>query len=86
MDQPGSVVLPVQYSRRLTTLVGDKPREISNASGLVSIALPAGTSNVYIRRDEPIGFLIGFSFAAAMGGALAFLLRNQRNQSATERK
>jgi hypothetical protein len=78
MDQPRSVVLPVQYSRRLTTLVDDKPHEISNASGLVSISLPAGTSNVSIRRDDPIGFLTGFSFAAAFGVALAFLLR-QRN-------
>jgi hypothetical protein len=83
MDRAGSVVLPVQYSRRLTTRVDDKPSEISNASGLVSISLPAGTSNVYIRRDDPIGFLTGFGFAAAFGVALAFLLRRQRNQKAT---
>jgi hypothetical protein len=85
MDQPGSVVLPVQYSRRLTTLVDEKPHEISNSSGLVSISLPAGTSNVYIRRDEPIGFLIGLSFSAAFGVALSFLLRNQRSQSVNNR-
>jgi hypothetical protein len=80
IDKQSNVVLPVQYSRRLTVLVDGKRREISNSNGLVSIVLPAGTSSLYIRRDDPIGFLIGCSFAFATGIPLVFMLRKRRDQ------
>jgi hypothetical protein len=74
-NHAGSVALPVQYSRRLTALMNSKPSDISNSNGLVSIVLPAGTSNIYIRRDEPVGFVIGLGIGVAFTMALGFLLR-----------
>jgi uncharacterized membrane protein YfhO len=76
----GSVVLPVQYSRRLTTLINGKPTDISNSNGLVSIVLPAGTSNIYVRRDEPVGFVTGLGIAVALIMALGVLLRRPSKQ------
>jgi hypothetical protein len=73
-------VLPVQYSRRLTTLINGKPSDISNSNGLVSIVLSAGTSNIYVRRDEPVGFLKGLGIAVAFIMALGFLLRRPSKQ------
>jgi hypothetical protein len=80
----GSVVLPVQYSRRLTTLINGKPSDISNSNGLVSIVLPAGTSNIYVRRDEPVGFATGLGIAVALIMALGFLLRRRSKQKLSE--
>jgi hypothetical protein len=80
----GSVVLPVQYSRRLTTLINGKPSDISNSNGLVSIVLPAGTSSIYVRRDEPVGFATGLGIAAALIMALGFLLRRPSKQKLSE--
>jgi len=80
----GSVALPVQYSRHLTTLVNGKPNDISNSNGLVSIVLPAGTSNIYVRRDEPVGFLTGLGIAVALIMALGFLLRRPSKQKLSE--
>lgn len=80
----GSVVLPVQYSRRLITLINGKPSDISNSNGLVSIVLPAGTSNIYVRRDEPVGFVTGLGIAVALIMALGFLLRRPSKQKLSE--
>jgi uncharacterized membrane protein YfhO len=80
----GSVTLPVQYSRRLTTLINGKPSDISNSNGLVSIVLPAGTSNIYVRRDEPVGFVTGLGIAVALIMALGFLLRRPSKQELSE--
>jgi hypothetical protein len=77
----GSVALPVQYSRRLTTLINGKPSDISSSNGLVSIVLPAGTSNIYVRRDEPVGFVTGIGIAGILIAALGFLLRRPSKQS-----
>jgi hypothetical protein len=80
----GSVALPVQYSRRLTTLINGKPSDISNSNGLASIVLPAGTSNIYVRRDEPVGFVTGLGIAVASIMALGFLLRRPSKQKLSE--
>ncbi len=76
----GSVALPVQYSRRLPTLINGKPSDISNSNGLVSIVLPAGTSNIYVRRDEPVGFVSGIGIAVVLIVALGFLFRRPSKQ------
>jgi hypothetical protein len=83
-NHAGSVVLPVQYSRRLTTLINSRPSDIANSNGLVSIVLPAGTSNIYIRRDEPVGFVTGLGIAVAMTMALGFLLRCPSKQKLSD--
>jgi hypothetical protein len=80
----GSVALPVQYSRRLTTLINGKPSDISNSNGLVSIVLPAGTSSIYTRRDEPVGFVTGLGIAVALIMALGFLLRRPSKRELSE--
>src|ERR1700738_1158848 len=80
----GSVVVPVQYSRRLTTLINGKPSDISNSNGLVSIVLPTGTSSIYVRRDEPVGFVTGLGIAVALIMALGFLLRRRSKQKLSE--
>jgi hypothetical protein len=70
--QEGSVVLPVQYSRHLVAQMNGSSTAISNSNGLVSIILPAGISSIYIRRDEPIGFVIGPCIAIVLFGLLVF--------------
>jgi len=71
-------VLPVQYSSRLTAFVDGSPAEVSNASGLVSISLPAQKVSIDIRRDEPVGFVPGPIIAFALIVPLWFFLRRPR--------
>jgi hypothetical protein len=65
-------------------LINGKPADISNSNGLVAIVLPAATSNVYVRRDEPVGFLAGLGIAVALIVALGFLLRRSSKQKLSE--
>ena len=58
-----------------------KPSEISNSNGLVAVNLPAGTSNIYIRRDEPVGFATGLGIAVVLIMALRFLLRRSSKRN-----
>jgi hypothetical protein len=75
MHEAGPVVLPVQYSSRLTALVNGSPAGVSNANGLVSIGLPAQRASIEIRRDEPIGFVPGILLAIFLIPAIGLALR-----------
>jgi hypothetical protein len=75
MHEGGPVVLPVQYSSRLTALVNGSPAEVSNANGLVSISLPAQKASIEIRRDEPVGFVPGILLAIFLIPTIGLALR-----------
>jgi 4-amino-4-deoxy-L-arabinose transferase-like glycosyltransferase len=76
-SQQGSIVVPVQYSERLTASVNSSSNEIVNTDGLVSLTLPVGSFNIRIQREEPVGFLIGPCIATALFGLLALKLRRE---------
>lgn len=74
-------VLPVQFSRFLTVFINGQIVKSLNYEGLVSISLRKGTSEIYLRRDEPVSFLASSSIAAALFVLLIMITRRRSAQA-----
>ena len=70
----GMAILPIQYSRKLVTVLNGKPVELFNYKGLVSVALPDGLATLTIHRIESIGFAGSLASGILLVSLLIFIL------------
>ena len=77
-DDPGLVILPVQFSRFLSVRLNDRNVAVINADGLVALDLPEGTSSMHIARNDPITPLISLLSGSCLLLLSLILFRRKR--------